>query len=119
MDQTAYAAFKYSLYIAAVGVLSGHSGPTVRADVSAKIVPTLQTGWRFWPMAHLITYTLVPPRHRMLWVNCVDLVWVTLLATVVSEPPTPSEDAEGAATVLVPVDDQEAGVEADRRQHRR
>lgn len=50
MDQTAYAAFKYSLYIAAVGVLSGHSGPTVRADVSAKIVPTLQTGWRFWPM---------------------------------------------------------------------
>jgi hypothetical protein len=55
----------------------------------------------------------------MLWVNCVDLVWVTLLATVVSEPPTPSEDAEGAATVLVPVDDQEAGVEADRRQHRR
>ena len=40
-----------------------------------------------------MTYNLVPPRHRQLWVNCADLVWVTLLATI-SAGDADSVDAE-------------------------
>ena len=47
-----------------------------------KLWPTLTTGWKFWPAVHLITYNLIPPRHRVLWINLVDLVWVTFLSTV-------------------------------------
>ena len=46
-----------------------------------KLWPTLlTTGWKFWPAVHLITYSLIPPRHRVLWINGVDLVWVTFLS---------------------------------------
>jgi Mpv17 / PMP22 family len=30
----------------------------------------------------LVTYGVIPARHRILWVNCVDLVWNAILATM-------------------------------------
>ena len=48
----------------------------------------------------------------MLWVNCADLVWVTLLATVAGEPPAPSQDAE-AASIPIPVEEPRKRQEAD------
>ena len=98
MDQSVYCAFKYSAFLTAVGLLSGKSGEDVRADVGEKLWPTIRTGWRFWPAIHLITYTLVPPRHRVLWVNCADLVWVTCLSTIASGAPIPLEGQGGEAS---------------------
>lgn len=44
----------------------------------------MQAGWKLWPFAHLITYGLVPVEQRLLWVDCVELIWVTILSTWVS-----------------------------------
>ena len=93
MDQTIYAATKYAAYLAAVGALAGRPAAAVADDVRTKLPSAVTTGWRFWPLAHLVTYNLVPPRHRQLWVNCADLVWVTLLATI-SAGDVDSADAE-------------------------
>ena len=82
MDQTIYCATKYSAYLCLVGLASGSSLDECKGDVQAKLWPTLTTGWKFWPAVHLITYNLIPPRHRVLWINLVDLVWVTFLSTV-------------------------------------
>jgi hypothetical protein len=41
----------------------------------------LQAGWKLWPFAHLVTYGVVPVEQRLLWVDCVELVWVTILST--------------------------------------
>ncbi|KAA8539373.1 hypothetical protein F0562_026065 [Nyssa sinensis] len=38
-------------------------------------------GWKLWPFAHLITYGVIPVEQRLLWVDCVELVWVTILST--------------------------------------
>lgn len=40
-----------------------------------------QAGWKLWPFAHLITYGVIPIEQRLLWVDCVELVWVTILST--------------------------------------
>ena len=101
MDQSVYAAAKYSLYLGLVGLMQGQPKAAVRSEVQAKIWPTLQTGWRFWPMAHVFTYTLVPPRHRVLWVNGLDLVWITMLSAISQEAPfargAPAADGAVAA----------------------
>ena len=31
-------------------------------------------------MVHCVTYGVIPARHRILWVNCIDLVWNAILA---------------------------------------
>lgn len=80
MDQTVYLTVKCSIYISAVGLLNGDDVPTVKQNVQDKLPKIVLTAWKFWPLVHLVTYGLIPARHRILWVNCVDLVWNAILA---------------------------------------
>ena len=45
----------------------------------------LQAGWKLWPFAHLITYGLIPVEQRLLWVDSVEIVWVTILSMFANE----------------------------------
>jgi protein Mpv17 len=81
MDQTLYLTVKCTIYIAAVGLLGGDDLSTVRKTVEEKIGGIVVTAWKFWPLVHCITYGLVPARHRILWVNTVDLFWNAILAS--------------------------------------
>lgn len=91
MDQTIYLTIKCSIYISAVGLLSGDDFATVKQTVKDKIVGIVFTAWKFWPLVHCITYGLIPARHRILWVNSVDLVWNAILASK-AQKGTPTED---------------------------
>ncbi|KAL0328138.1 UNVERIFIED_CONTAM: hypothetical protein Scaly_2246400 [Sesamum calycinum] len=44
-----------------------------------------EAGWKLWPFAHLITYGVIPVEQRLLWVDCVELIWVTILSTYSNE----------------------------------
>lgn len=44
-------------------------------------VPSNECAACFVKTVHCITYSIIPARHRILWVNCVDLVWNAILAT--------------------------------------
>jgi len=80
MDQTIYLAVKCSIYIMAVNILSGESLQTGQRKIQDKLQGIMFTAWKFWPLVHLITYNVIPARHRILWVNCVDLVWNAILS---------------------------------------
>lgn len=96
MDQTLYLTVKCSIYIAAVGILQGDSIKTAKETVQERILPICFTAWKFWPLIHCITYSVIPAQHRMLWVNCVDLVWNAILASM-----SRKEDAEELVAVSV------------------
>ena len=81
MDQTIYLSIKCSIYIIAIGVLNGDSLETGSESVKTRIKPIMFTAWKFWPLVHCVTYGLIPARHRILWVNSVDLVWNAILAS--------------------------------------
>ncbi|KAL7485515.1 hypothetical protein ACHAW6_011115 [Cyclotella cf. meneghiniana] len=81
MDQTIYLAVKCSIYIVAVGVLNGETIENSVENVKNRLKPIMFTAWRFWPLVHCVTYGLIPARHRILWVNSVDLVWNAILAS--------------------------------------
>ena len=51
------------------------------SDKVESLFGLLQAGWKLWPFAHLVTYGVVPVEQRLLWVDCVELVWVTILST--------------------------------------
>jgi len=80
MDQTLYLGVKCSLYIAAVGFLNGDDPGEVGDTVKGRIKPIMLQAWRFWPLIHCCTYSVIPARHRVLWVNCVDLFWNAILS---------------------------------------
>ena len=114
MDQTIYLTVKCSIYICAVGLLAGDDFDTCKQTVKDKIGGIVVTAWKFWPLVHCITYGVIPARHRILWVNSVDLIWNAILATQAQKggpddatidetdaTPTLLEAAPLEATVLV------------------
>jgi Mpv17 / PMP22 family len=95
MDQTIYLVVKCSIYISAVGLLAGDDWETCQQRVKDKIGGVVITAWKFWPLVHCITYSVIPARHRILWVNCVDLIWNAILATKAQkDPPQTAELSE-------------------------
>jgi protein Mpv17 len=81
MDQTIYLSVKCSIYIMAIAVLNGDSVEAGADNVKNRLKPIMFTAWKFWPLVHCVTYGLIPARHRILWVNSVDLVWNAILSS--------------------------------------
>ncbi|PON70590.1 Mpv17/PMP [Parasponia andersonii] len=84
-DQTAWAAVWNSIYFIVLGVLRLESPLTIFSEWKATFWPMLTAGWKLWPFAHLITYGVIPVEQRLLWVDCVELIWVTILSTYSNE----------------------------------
>lgn len=84
-DQTAWSAVWNSIYYTAVGLLRLESPANIYSELKATFFPMLTAGWKLWPFAHLITYGVVPVEQRLLWVDCVELIWVTILSTYSNE----------------------------------
>ncbi|KAI3989938.1 hypothetical protein MKX01_003641 [Papaver californicum] len=84
-DQTAWAALWNSIYFVVLGLLRVESPANIFGELKATFVPMLTAGWKLWPFAHLITYGVIPVEQRLLWVDCVELIWVTILSTYSNE----------------------------------
>ncbi|CAN8303143.1 unnamed protein product [Cochlearia groenlandica] len=84
-DQTVWSAIWNSIYFTVLGFLRFESPISIFKELKATFTPMLTAGWKLWPFAHLITYGLVPLEQRLLWVDCVELIWVTILSTYSNE----------------------------------
>ncbi|XWS27965.1 hypothetical protein CRYUN_Cryun25bG0025500 [Craigia yunnanensis] len=84
-DQTAWAAVWNSIYFTVLGFLRLESPISIFNELKATFWPMLTAGWKLWPFAHLITYGVIPVEQRLLWVDCIELIWVTILSTYSNE----------------------------------
>ena len=81
IDQFLWGPFWNNTYILLLGVMKMESLKTIWQDVKRTTVPLVVSGLKLWPLAHCITYGLVPVENRLLWVDIVEILWVTILAT--------------------------------------
>ena len=56
------------------------SPQVIATTVKATWWDLLKAGWRLWPLVHLFTYGIIPVQHRLLFVDAVELVWVSILS---------------------------------------
>ncbi|KAI3979117.1 hypothetical protein MKX01_033027 [Papaver californicum] len=89
-DQTVWSAVWNSIYFTVLGLLRFESPTTIIGEPEFVIFTIFNktkgsAGWKLWPFAHLITYGVVPLEQRLLWVDCIELVWVTILSTYSNE----------------------------------
>lgn len=98
MDQTLYLTIKCSMYIGAVGLLAGEDRETIGQTIRDKIGGIVVTAWKFWPIVHCVTYSVIPSQHRVLWVNSVDLVWNAILSSAAQKSEEPEELAASTTT---------------------
>ncbi|KAL2331728.1 hypothetical protein Fmac_019309 [Flemingia macrophylla] len=84
-DQTVWSAIWNSIYFVVLRLLRFESLTNIYGELKSTFFPLLTAGWKLWPFAHLITYGVVPVEQRLLWVDCVELIWVTILSTYSNE----------------------------------
>jgi len=104
-DQTIWSAIWNSIYFTTLGLLRLESPARILKDLKGTFFPLLTAGWKLWPFAHLITYGLVPVEQRLLWVDCVEIIWVMILSMFANEKSEQRlESGEEAALVLLSED---------------
>ena len=101
LDQTLFALYINAAFCVFTEVLQRRSLGAALNKAKATALPCLFAGWRFWPVAHALTYSIVPLHMRVLWVDILEIIWVSILTTLVAAPPLPaSHTAVGAESLL-------------------
>jgi hypothetical protein len=85
-DLTVWSIFLNAAYSTIIGLLAFRSPIDVLKDVRATLWPALRSAWRFWPFVHTVSFShAVPLDLKLLWVDVMEVVWVTILSKVANE----------------------------------
>lgn len=91
LDQTVAIALWNALYFLIIGAMTSKPLDETTELIKKSAWPLLVNGWKLWPAAHVVTYTVIPVEHRLLWVDFVEIIWVVILSFTGSQL---SKDAE-------------------------
>jgi protein Mpv17 len=81
VDQTIWGPIWNNSYILLIGLMRRESINKIVSDVKSTTIPLVVSGLKLWPAAHLVTYGLIPIENRLLWVDLVEILWVTILSS--------------------------------------
>uniref|UniRef100_A0A6T2IAT7 Acid phosphatase n=1 Tax=Eutreptiella gymnastica TaxID=73025 RepID=A0A6T2IAT7_9EUGL len=85
-DQTVWSLYLNAVYSFLIGALAFRNPADVWQDVKTTSWPALRSSWRFWPFVHTISFShSVPIDLKLLWVDTMEIVWVTILSRVANQ----------------------------------
>lgn len=85
IDQTTWGPFWNNTYILLLGLMKFDSIDNIFSEMKRTTIPLIVSGLKLWPLAHIITYGLIPVENRLLWVDLVEIIWVTILASAAAD----------------------------------
>lgn len=96
-DQATWGPFWNNTYILLLGIMKLESFENIWADVKRTTIPLIISGLKFWVPIHSVTYGLIPVENRLLWVDIVEIAWVTILATQAASSSRDREESDAEA----------------------
>jgi len=106
--KTVWSLYLNAMYSFLIGTLAFRNPAEVWKDVKATSWPALRSSWRFWPFVHCISFShAVPLDLKLLWVDVMEIVWVTILSRVANQ----DDGKEGEETAQVAVVQESFGVD--------
>lgn len=117
VDQTVWSVLWNSCYYVLLGLFKFESPAVIASTVRNSWWDLLKAGWRLWPFVHFFTYSVVPVQHRLLFVDAVELLWVSILSTYGQEQRrkmlAETPDAPPQVACALPGTDGEGGAAAE------
>jgi len=102
LDQTLYLAFYNTIYYVVLGLLAGQSLEKVWSNYMSQFTQLLVAGWKLWPAVGLITYTVIPTVHRVLFVDAIEILYSAILSTLSNTPHDGGAQTETMSTESAP-----------------
>lgn len=82
-DQVLWAPFFSCVFFAVIKTLEG-TPSLIIPTIKAKLIKTLLANYAIWPLAHIINFKFIPSSQRILYINCVQVVWSAYLSNMSS-----------------------------------
>jgi len=79
LDQLLWAPAFSCVFFAFVNLFEGRPD-LIAPAIAAKLLPMLAANYALWPLAHLINFKFVPSKQRILYINCVQILWSAYLS---------------------------------------
>jgi hypothetical protein len=68
------------LFIVGFALIRGSEKDYIQDDVAEQFLPMFLANCKVWPAINVVSFTLVPLEHRMLFSQMVNLVWGVYLS---------------------------------------
>ncbi|CEM24033.1 unnamed protein product [Vitrella brassicaformis CCMP3155] len=89
-DQLAYVPFYNTVYFVLLEAMNGKTFKQAWDDYAKKWWTLLKAGLKLWPLVGILTYTIVPVRHRLLWVDSIEIIYAAILSSIANAPKDPN-----------------------------
>ncbi|DBA99949.1 TPA: hypothetical protein ACH3X1_013826 [Trebouxia sp. C0004] len=93
-DQLVWAPIMTCVFFAVLKTLEGHP-ELIMQTIQDKLVRTVVANYVLWPAAHFINFKFVPGQHRVLYNNCVSIVWTLYLSCLAHAPVIDTDEMLG------------------------
>lgn len=100
VDQLVWSPIWNGCYIALLGIMKRESIPEIWNSIRSTAFSLITSGLKLWPLAHVVTYGLIPVENRLLWVDLVEILWVTVLSSEAAGADAAKEEAAATDGVL-------------------
>jgi protein Mpv17 len=104
VDQFFWGPIWNNTYLLLLGLMKRDTLETILEDMRRTTVPLMMSGLKLWPLAHCVTYGLMPVENRLLWVDFVEIAWVTILASSASTSAVEKSSDEQVEALLAAKD---------------
>lgn len=84
-DQLFWGPTWISIYLLTTSILEGDKFEEAIQKVKSKCIPIIKSGLKLWVPVHMVTYGLIPQAYRLLWVGCVEIIWVTIMGSMANK----------------------------------
>jgi len=85
LDQVLMAPIMTCAFFAAMAAMDGKADKAV-SIIKSKIRPTMLANYALWPAAHIVNFALIPGEQRILYINCVAVLWTVFMSTMAASP---------------------------------
>jgi protein Mpv17 len=82
LDAIIFSPVTVSGYFTVRSILEGSGFQGAREKLNTRFVSTLVGAWKFWPLANIINFGLIPLEFRVLYVNVLSIFWTGYLSYV-------------------------------------
>lgn len=85
IDQFLWCPVFMMCYFSYLGILNGHSVALIAAQIQQDLFTAVTTSWKIWPLAHAIQFRWVATKHRIIYINCIEVCFIMFLSFLANQ----------------------------------
>ena len=85
IDQIAWCPIFMSVYFTYLGLVAGDSFSAIGNKIKSDLFSAMQGSWKVWPIVHAINFKYISTKHRLVFINGVQIAFNVFLSLIGSK----------------------------------